>query len=147
MVGKDNSFDQTFRRKLKRLVKIFNLEENFTFLDWLEDTAPLLSALDLFVSPSHSESFGLAILEAMVAGNAIVATETAGAKELINNDFSGKLVSLENPVKLAEAVCEVLEDLEKSSLFGKNAQEFARENYSLEKMILETEKIYHSIIS
>ncbi len=145
MVGKDNSFDRNFRRKLKRLVKVFELEEKFTFLDWLEDTAPLLSALDLFVSPSHSESFGLAILEAMANGNAIAATETAGAKELLKDGFSGKLVPIENPVELAKAVCEVLKDSERIELFGKNAQKFAGENYSLEKMISETEKLYQTV--
>ncbi len=142
IVGKDNSFDRNFRHKLKRLIKVFGLEENFTFLDWIEDTAPLLSALDVFVSPSHSESFGLAILEAMASGIAIVSTETGGAKELLKNDFSGKLVPIKKPVELAEAVCEVLENPQKNILFGKNAQEFARENFSLERMISETEKLY-----
>lgn len=146
IVGKDNSFDQSFRRKLKRLVKVFDLEEKFTFLDWIEDTAPLLSALDLFVSPSHSESFGLATLEAMASRTAIISTETEGAKELLENDFSGKLVPIENPVELAKAVCIVLEDSEKSDLFGKNAQKFARENFSLEKMISETEKLYEQSV-
>ncbi len=147
IVGRDNSFDKNFRRNLKRLVKVFNLTEKFTFLNWIEDTVPLFAALDVFVSPSHSESFGLAILEAMTSGNAIVSTETAGAKELLSNDFSGKLVSIENPVKLAEAVCEILEDSEKCEIFGKNAQGFARENFSLVRMIDETEKLYKSIKS
>ncbi len=123
------------------------MEENFTFLDWVEDTTPLLSALDVFVSPSHSESFGLAILEAMVSGIPIISTETEGAKELLKDDFSGKLVPVENPVKLAEAVCKVLKDAEKVKLFGKNAQKFARENFSLDKMISETERLYEALIS
>lgn len=147
IVGKDNSLDKIFRRNLKRLVKVFDLKDKFTFLDWIENTAPLFSALDLFVSPSHSESFGLAILEAMASGNAIVSTTTEGAKELLENDFSGKLVPIENPVKLAEAVCEVLEDSEKSDLLGKNAQKFARENFSLEKMISETERLYKETLT
>ena len=93
IVGTDNSFKKDFRRELKRLVKVFGLEDKFLFLDWVEDTAPLLAAMDIFVSASHSESFGLAILEAMASGKAIVATETEGAKELIESEKSGKLVS------------------------------------------------------
>ncbi len=147
LVGKDNTYDKSFRRKLKRLVKVFDLEDKFTFLDWLEDTAPLLSALDVFVSPSHSESFGLAILEAMASGTAIVSTATEGAKELIVDDFTGKLVPIKKPVELAKIVCEVLEDSERRDLFGQNAREFARENYSLSKMISKTEELYESTIS
>jgi len=90
IVGKDNSYKKDFRRELKRLIKVFGLEDKVLFLDWIEDTAPLLSALDVFCFPSHSESFGLAILEAMACGNAIVATTTEGAKELIEDEKIGK---------------------------------------------------------
>lgn len=46
-----------------------------------KDVAGFLRSLDLFVSPSREESFGLAILEAMQAGLPIVATQTEGPSE------------------------------------------------------------------
>ena len=147
MVGKDNSDNQTFKRTLKQLVKDFELEKQFTFIDWLEDTTPLLSALDIFVSPSHSESFGLATLEAMASRTTVITTETEGAKELIKDNISGKLVPIQNPLKLAETICEIVEDSKKCRILGNSAQEYARENFSLERMILETERLYQSIIS
>ena len=142
VVGADNSFKKEFRRELKRLVKIFGLEDRFLFLDWVEDTAPLLSAMDIFVSASHSESFGLAILEAMASGKAVVATETAGAKELIENESSGKLVQIKEPLQIAEKVAEFLSDEKLREAFGAAARKSASENFSLEKMIERTEKVY-----
>lgn len=144
IVGKDNS-DQSFRRELKRLVKVFDLEKQFTWFDWIEDTKSLLSALDIFVSPSHSESFGLAILEAMASGCAVVSTETEGAKELIENEKSGMLTPVKNPAKLAETICELLENQEKIKELGENAQKTAKENFGLDRMISETEKVYQEI--
>ena len=144
IVGTDNSFKKDFRRELKRLVKVFGLEDNFLFLDWVEDTAPLLAAMDIFVSASHSESFGLAILEAMASGKAIVATETEGAKELIESEKSGKLVPVKEPLKIAEKIEEFLSDENMREEFGKSAQKTAIENFSLEKMIERTEKVYQS---
>lgn len=146
-VGADNSFKKDFRRDLKRLVKVFDLEERFLFLDWVEDTAPLLSAMDIFVSASHSESFGLAILEAMASGKAIVATETEGAKELIENEKSGKLTEIKEPLKLAEKVVEFLSDEKMRETFGANAQKKSNEKFSLEKMIERTEKVYRDVLS
>ncbi len=146
IVGKDNSFDKSFRRELKRLVKTFDLEKQFTWFDWIEDTKPLLSSLDIFVSPSHSESFGLAILEAMASGCAVVSTETEGAKELLENDKSGILTPVKNPVKLAETICELLGNEEKINELGKNAQKTAKENFGLDRMISETEKVYREIL-
>lgn len=146
VVGKDNSFKQDFRRELKRLVKIFRLENSFLWLDWVEETAPVFSALDIFVSPSHSESFGLAILEAMAAGNAVVATETEGAKELLNEE-TGKLAPVKEPVRLAVAIGELLNDENRRAQLGKNAQKRVREKFGLEAMICATEKIYQGVIA
>ncbi len=123
IVGTDNSFKKDFRRELKRLVKVFNLEDRFLFLDWVEDTAPLLAAMDIFVSASHSESFGLAILEAMASGKAIVAAETEGAKELLEDEKSGKLVSFKEPLKLAEKIEEFLSDEKMREHFGSKCKQ------------------------
>ncbi len=147
IVGKDNSYKKDFRRELKRLVKVFSLENRFLWLDWLEDTAPLLAALDVFVSASHSESFGLAILEAMGNGKAIVSTETAGAKELLENNRTGKLVPVKEPIILAEAISELLSDENLRQTLGEKARKFADERYSLEKMVIKTENVYREILN
>ncbi|MEZ5346491.1 MAG: glycosyltransferase family 4 protein [Pyrinomonadaceae bacterium] len=146
IVGVDNSIDQNYRRKLKRLVKVFGLEKQFTFLDWVEDTTPLLSALDVFVSPSHSESFGLAILEAMASGTAVVSTETGGAKELIDHDKSGFLTAVKDPVDLAKNICALLGDEAKRREFGAISQRIAKERFSLDRMIGRTEEIYQKCL-
>lgn len=144
IVGKDNTFDQSYRRKLKRLVSVFGLEEKYVWLNWVEDTATLLHACDLFVSPSHTESFGLAILEAMTSGRAVVATETEGAKGLMGTQ---NLVPIENPTKLAEKVCEFLANENLREDFGKKLQTIATDKFGLEKMIAETEKVYRNVLS
>lgn len=143
VVGKDNSLDKHFRRELKRLVKVFRLDASFLWLDWVEDTAPLLAALDIFVSASHSESFGLAILEAMATGNAVVCTETAGARELLEGE--DVFVPLKDPVALAGRICSLLEDEESRLAFGARAQQMARERFSIDRMIDETEKLYRGL--
>ena len=144
IVGRDNSYKKNYRRELKRLVKIFRLDERFLWLDWVDETAPLLTALDVFVSASHTESFGLAVLEAMASGCAIVSTATDGAKELLD-EKTGKLVSVGNAIEIAGAVAGFLEDEKMRESFGKNAQTKARENFGLGKMINETEAIYKSL--
>jgi len=145
VVGKDHSLDQKFRRELRRLARIFGLEEKFLWLDWLDDTAPFFAALDIFVSASHIESFGLAILEAMASGVAVVATETAGASELLGNgEF---LVPIKDPVKLALAICDLLANAEKRLAASLEIRQRAVENFSAEKMIAATEKLYRQVLS
>ena len=144
ITGKDNSVDKSFRRELKRMVKVFGLEENFLWLDWLDDTAPFYAAIDVFVSPSHSESFGLAILEAMLRGKAIVATETEGAKELIGD--SEYLVPVNDPVKMSEKICSLLGDQRFRNDYGAHLKKRAAEKFSLDRMVGETESLYRAVL-
>lgn len=144
IVGVDNTVDKRFRRELKRLAGVSGIGEKILWLDWLDDTAPFYSAVDVFVSPSRSESFGLAILEAMAHGKAIVATETDGAKQLIAD--CGVLVPVNEPVALASEVSRLLGDRDEMVRMGLHAKQIASIEYSLDRMIDETEALYGRII-
>ncbi len=143
IAGRDNSLDKRFRRELKRLVRVFGHEERFLWLDWLDDIRPLLAAVDLFVSPSHSESFGLAILDAMAAGTPVLATATDGAKELIPDPNA--LVPIKDPLALAEKICWLLTNENDRAELGKKLQVSAKEKYGLDRMIDATESLYHEV--
>jgi glycosyltransferase involved in cell wall biosynthesis len=143
IAGKDNSIDHKFRRELKRLVKILGHEERFVWLDWLADISPLLYAADIFVSPSHSESFSLAILDAMAAGTPVIATATDGAKELLKG--TNALAPIKDPLALADKVCEFLDDPERRHFLGSQLQARAVENYGLTAMADATEVVYQKV--
>ena len=143
VAGKDNTIDQKFRRELKRLVRVLGMEKNFLWLDWLDDISPLLAAADIFVSPSHSESFGLAILDAMAAGTPVVATETDGARELIAD--ADALSPVKDPVTLAAKICRLLGDADRRRELSVTLQNTARDNFSLTRMVDATESVYREI--
>jgi glycosyltransferase involved in cell wall biosynthesis len=143
ITGLDHRLDKSFRRELRRLAKILGLEDRIIWLDWLDDTAPFYAAIDVFVSPSHAESFGLAILEAMIRGTPVVATATEGARELLGDDRD-VLVPTQSPVMLAEAICRMLDDHTRSSR-GESLRGRAADKFSLERMLEETERVYAEI--
>ena len=144
VVGKDNSGDQSFRRELRRMAKIFGLEDRFLWLGWLDDTDSFFAAIDVFVSPSYSESFGLAILEAMAHGKPVVATATEGARELFGQQAD--LVDIKEPVKLADSISELLDDQTKRNSAGEANRTTAAELFSLKRMVDETEELYRTIL-
>lgn len=142
IVGKDNSADREFRKEIKRLAKVFDLEKKFTWLNWVDDTRELLAATDIFVSPSQSESFGLAMLESMASGCAVLATATDGAKELLVDGESGILTPINEPKSLADKACALIGKPEKIKSLANAARIRAVENFGLERMIDETENLY-----
>jgi L-malate glycosyltransferase len=145
VVGKDNTADRGFRRELRRMAGVLGMEDRFLWLDWIDDTDSFFSAIDIFVSPSHSESFGLAMLEAMAHGKPVVATETDGARELFGR--SPDLVKINDPVALARKIGEFLVDEAACAARGEQNRRDAGEKFSLKRMIDETEALYRKILS
>ena len=144
VAGTDRSDNGKFRTELRRLVEVFGLADRFLWLDWLEDTAPFYSALDIFVSPSHSESFGLAILEAMARGVAVVATETDGARAILGTH--GVFAPVEDPVALATSIQSLLADVHRQRDIGLKLQRAARESFSVDRMVDATVQLYGQVM-
>jgi glycosyltransferase involved in cell wall biosynthesis len=144
IAGIDHSREKQHRTRLEQLIKELDLTTQVSLVGWLDDLAELYCALDVFVSSSHTESFGLAIAEAMASGTAVVATETEGASELIETGETGLLVPIGNVDRLAESILLLLEDKEKRVRLSEAAQHAAAANFSLERMIEETEAIYRA---
>ena len=144
IAGVDHSRENQHRTRLEHLIKELDLTTHVSLVGWLDDLAELYCALDVFVSASHTESFGLAIAEAMASGTAVVATETEGASELVKTGETGLLVPIGNVDKLAESILLLLRDKEARVRLGGAAQQAAAANFGLERMIAETEAIYRS---
>jgi glycosyltransferase involved in cell wall biosynthesis len=146
IAGLDHSAEDKNRQRLERMIEELNLTKRVRLVGWLENLAELYSALDVFVSASHTESFGLAIAEAMASGTAVVATETEGAIELIQSGENAELVPIGNVEKLAEAILALLKDGETRTRLGLDAQRAAAARFGVERMIAETEEIYRAEI-
>jgi glycosyltransferase involved in cell wall biosynthesis len=145
IAGKDNSIDKKFRREIKRLVRVLGMESNFLWLDWLDDIRPLLAATDIFVSPSHSESFGLAILDAMAAGCPVIATATDGAKELMIDENA--IVPIRDPLALAAKISWFLANPDNRLLLGERLKVTAHEKFGLAAMVDATEGLYEKLLA
>lgn len=144
VVGRDNSLDKKYRRDLKRLAVVLGIEERFLWLDWLDDTRPFYSAIDVFVSPARSESYGLGMLEAMASGTPIVATETEAAFRLLG--INGELVPVEDPVALANAISSVLNDAVRCREIAEHNLKRAGSIFDAGRMVQETEELYRSLL-
>jgi len=101
----------------------------------------------VFVNTSRSESFGLATVEAMACGAAVVATATAGSRELIEDGVTGLLTPIGDAGALASAVLRLLRDESLRASLGDRARRLARERWGIERMIDETERVYREALS
>ena len=147
IAGKDSSRTGEHSAVLEDLIAKLDLAKQVHLVGWLDDVAPFYCALDVFVSASRTESFGLAIVEAMACGAAVVATETEGAKEILENGATGLLTPIGGIEALAAAVMALLEDETMHHQIGARARQAAQERFSLERMVSATEMIYRESLS
>ena len=142
LAGIDHSADGGNETQIERLIDELNLRDRVRRVEWLDDLAQLYCALDVFVSASHTESFGLAIVEAMASRTAVVATETEGAREIIRAGETGVLAPVSDPTALAGAIQSLLNDEADRLRIAEAAQKDVAQRFSVERMVDETEKIY-----
>lgn len=140
LAGVDTTGD--VRKQLEKLVVELGLKDCFHFLGWVDDAESLLCGMDVFVSASETESFGLAMAEAMAAGTPVVATRTEGAQEVVEDQKTGLLVPIGDVDRIAEAVASLLANAERRHTMGAHANEAANTRFSLNRMVDEIEKIY-----
>jgi glycosyltransferase involved in cell wall biosynthesis len=144
IAGEDKSRSGENRRQLENLIDALGLRQRIKLAGWVDDIAKLLATFDLFVSPARSEPFGLSIVEAMAAGVPVIATRSEGAREIIVNGETGRLVPIEDPESLANAIDEVLSDRELGERLSENARRVVHERFSLERMVAATEQVYRA---
>ena len=144
IAGIDHSRGKQNQTRIEELIRGLGLTAHVSLVGWLAELAQLYCALDVFVSASHTESFGLALAEAMASSTAVVSTATGGARELIEAGATGLLVPVGDVDKLTEAILLLLREKDERVRLGNAAQQAATANFSLERMIAETEEIYRT---
>ena len=95
--------------ELKELSSSLEIGEYVHFLGWQANPFKYISKATAFVSPSLTEGFGLAVLEAMSCGAPVIATDCPGGQGEIVGEF-GVLVRVGDEQELVKAMVEVLSD-------------------------------------
>ena len=145
LIGKSNSSNEKFLDELKRATDQSGVADRLIFIDWLDDISPALISSNIFSSFSHSESFGLTVLEAMANRMAIVASRTDGHTELIRDREEGLLFDIGDHEQGAELINELLTDEELIRNLAAAAQATATERFNTKRMIDDTLRVYRYV--
>jgi glycosyltransferase involved in cell wall biosynthesis len=116
------------------------------FAGFQKDIPRWLAQVTISVSPSLSEGLSNVVLESMAAGVPMVATSVGGNPELLAHGVTGLLVPPRDPGALAGSLCLLLEHPEIARRFGQAARQRARDHFSIEGMVQETERLYLSLV-
>lgn len=131
----------------RALVKKRGLEKSIHFIGQINITPGFLRAFDIYVLSSRFEGLPLALLEAMSAGVASIASNVSGNPEVITNNETGILVPPDNSQELATAITRLVISSELRKMLGDAGQKYVREKFSPEQMVSGYEHFYKTVIT
>ncbi|MGB0111078.1 MAG: glycosyltransferase [Terriglobales bacterium] len=137
--------DGSLRRDLENEASSLGLGASAVFLGDRQDMPAVLASLDVAVLTSDSESLSNVILEAMAAGLPVVAYSVGGNSELLSHQ-RGALIPASNETSFAGAVEKLLADSALREQLGRNALQFAKENFSFDEVRQRYEELYITLL-
>jgi glycosyltransferase involved in cell wall biosynthesis len=143
IVGSD---DHGYADRLTRLANELTIADRVHIVGFQDPVQPFLAALDLYVHPALMEGFGIAVVEAMAMGKAVVATTTGGLPEVVAQGETGLLVSPGDAESLAEAAISLLENKSRREQMGVCGRMRAQERFSLDASVAHVERLYENVL-
>lgn len=98
------------RANLQQLALSLGVENHVKFLGWIENKYDFFNSVSIYVQPSRSETWGLAIREAMICGKPVISTQCDGPAEYIIHRKTGILVDVGDAEHLANAIEDLIDN-------------------------------------
>jgi glycosyltransferase involved in cell wall biosynthesis len=138
--------DGSERRALEDLAARMGVAERVLWIGWTDDARSYLGAFDVVAFPSRYEGFPLAMLEALLARSAVVATDVGSVSEAVRDRETGLLVPAEDPAALAEAIRRLLtrEDLRRQ--LGEEGRRLVLERFTADHMSRAFQSLYDELL-
>jgi glycosyltransferase involved in cell wall biosynthesis len=133
------------RDELESFCHDVQVEDHVHFLGERSDVAQLLPQLDCFWLGSGYEGQSNALMEAMLAGIPVVATDIPGNQDLVVAGETGYLVPVGDAGQLARKTHQLLEDPELARRFGQAAQQRMKTEFSVDRMIERHVQLYEQL--
>lgn len=111
------------------------LGSRIRFLGYRQDVPSLLAASDIFTLPSHREGMPRSIIEAMMTGLPVVATDIRGAREEVVEGETGFLVPVRDPAALGAALARLAADSALRARMGAAGRARALDLYDEAKVV------------
>jgi len=138
----DGSLDE-----LQTLVKDLSVGKKVIFTGPLYGLEKIEAYVDseVYVLPSRYEAFPMTVIEAYACGKPVIASNVGGLKDLVINDVTGLLFDSGDVEHLASDILYLLNNESKSKEMGFNGKQFVKDNFTLEKVVDQLEKIYYNV--
>jgi glycosyltransferase involved in cell wall biosynthesis len=136
-----------YKAEIQALLVSAGIEERTQMLGFVEGEQKdlLIQGADLFALTSHSENFGISVLESLVVGTPVLVTPGVGLATVVRDRHLGYVSDLDIEA-ITQALDRYLADLDRAKLMGENARQFTLEHYTWDKIATDLVRVYQSLV-
>ena len=134
--------DGELRGDVEKFVFENKLESKIHLAGFRNDIPNIMKTIDVLLTPSLWEGFGIVLIEAMAAGKPCVATQTSSIPEIVEDGVNGFLVPPKESKQIAEALIRLLSDPQLVRKMGQAGIEIVNKKFTIVKMITEYKKLF-----
>ena len=134
--------DGNLRKELECIISASSLQHHFHFVGVEKDVYPPLLAMDIFLLTSRIEGLPNVLIEAQSVGLPVVTMDVGGASESLDEGRTGYALDTSDPSLIASVILSVLKNPQWLTRAKISAPLFVEENFSLQKMLYETLRVY-----
>jgi glycosyltransferase involved in cell wall biosynthesis len=132
---------------LKKRCEHYGILKNVLFAGLIKNPIPVIPKMGALAVTSLTEACSLSILEAMICGVPVIATNVGGNPELIKHGVTGYLVESGDIEGFAEAMVKVLVDRDNAQRLGRAAKADVLNRFSFNMMVDKYKKIYRDLLN
>ena len=129
IVGEPSRGEDNYGYKIVDLCKSLGIDNKVIFTGFRNDTPDVIAAMDIFAFPSHSEAFGIALVEAMAMEKPSVVSNSDGVLDIAIDEETSYLFQKQNSKDLADKLELLITSSVKRDTFGKAARKRAVEYF------------------
>jgi len=127
------------------LEEIQEYKQYVTYLGRREDVKELLQLSDIFVLPTYyREGVPRVLLEASALGLPLIATDMPGCRDVVEDEYNGKLIKIKNTQDLFEKMVYVAQS-DKFKEYAQNAKQKVKE-FDLDKVVIKYDEVYKKVM-
>lgn len=146
IIGEPSKGEDKYAAGIKVLAAEKGVLDKIIFTGFRKDTPQVLAALDIFVFPSHSEAFGIALAEALSMGKPSVCSNSDGVLDIAVDGETSLLFEKKNWADLAEKLELLINDDVLRRRFGIAARKRAVEHFDIKVFTRKLIDIYNSLL-
>lgn len=138
--------DGELREQVNKLITKYDLKDRVKITGWVNDVNKYISAFDIGILTSRWEGFGLVLTEYMAAKKPIIASNIGGIPELIEDNYNGILVDINDTDKFIKSIIELKYNSTLKHKYVENSSCILENKFNIKTVVERHNKLYRKLL-